>query len=231
MILFFREMNWFNVGNWHELGLGKRIPDSCILEKLSSPSKSAIKTTHYLAVGSMSIVFIIDIFTPIEFVAGILYLCCILIVFKQNTRTIIGFSVAACLLIAIDMVFFDLRHQPSISNFVNHGVSVIAILITAYMAVQHRKISDAGEYKRQQYINALEHMLVMTSHQVRRPVANILGILEIISNDSFGLSKTEIKDGFGNLRFSANQLDCYIKELSAFIEQSQEKNLAADHGL
>lgn len=220
-------MNWFNIRNWGKLGFSKRIPDGLIYEKLPSPPpKPAIKTADCLAIVSLIIVFVIDIFTPAEFVAGTLYLCCMLVVFKQNTRTIISFSTAACLLIAIDMVFFDFRHHPSISNFVNHGVSIIAILITAYIAVQHRKIGDAGEHKRRQYINALEQMLIMTSHHVRRPVANILGIVEIMNSDSFSLSKIELKDGFSDLRFSAKQLDGYIKELSSFIEQTQGKNPA-----
>jgi hypothetical protein len=186
--------------------------------------KTSIKLTHYLAAASLLAVFIIDVFTPTEFVADILYLCCILIVFKENTQTIIGFAVVACMLIVADVLFIDMKLHPSLSHYVNRGMSILAILITAYIATRYRKLSQAGIIKRRQHLNDLKQMLFITSHQVRKPVANILGIIDVINNDSEDLSVADIKKRCRYLYSSAGELDKFIKQLNTFIEQTEEQD-------
>jgi len=178
----------------------------------------------YLAVVSLLTVFIINIFIPPDFIIDIFYLCSILIVFKQNTQTIIGFSVAACVLIAINAIFFDLGFKHSAFLWINRGISLFAISITSYMAVHYRKQTKANMLKEHQYLKALEEMLFMTSHQVRKPVANILGLIETTKMNRNNLSAGDVKELFQHLQFSSNELDNFLKELNAFIEQTEEKH-------
>jgi hypothetical protein len=187
-------------------------------------TRTRFKTTHYLAAACLLIVFTIDIFTPTEFVADILYLCCIVIVFKENTRTIVCFSLVACLLIIIDMVLFDLKLHPSVSHIINRGMSIVAILITSYIAVHYGKLSQQSVLKEKQYLKALEEMLFITSHQVRKPVANILGLINTMNSDCEDLSATDLKQRCKYLYSSANELDNFIRELNTFITQTEQQN-------
>lgn len=185
--------------------------------------RPSITKTQSLAAGSLLVVFIIDTITPVEFVFDILYLCCILIVFKQNTKTIICFSTAASILILINLLLIDQISQLSLSAWTNRGISLLAIFITSYIAIHYRKTSQGGKLKEQQYLKALEEMLFITSHQVRKPVANILGLIEIIDTDHADLSAEDLKERCQYLKASAHELDNFIKELNTFIEQTQQK--------
>ena len=66
-----------------------------------------ITNMQYLAAASLLAVFVINIAVPPSFVIDILYLCSIVLVFKQNSKTILGFSIAAAVLILINTIFFE----------------------------------------------------------------------------------------------------------------------------
>jgi hypothetical protein len=176
-----------------------------------------------MAAASLLVVFAIDILTPTEFVADILYLCCILIVFKENAQTIIIFGVAACLLIVADVLFIDIKLNPSLAHYVNRAMSILAILITTYIATRYRKLSQAGIIIKRQHLKDVKEMLFITSHQVRKPVANILGIIDVINNDCGDVSAEEIKKRCRYLYASASELDKFIKQSNTFIENTGEQ--------
>lgn len=64
-------------------------------------------------------------------------------------------------------------------------------------------------------------MLFITSHQVRKPVANIIGLVDIIDQDD-EISITDFKAYNRYLRASADELDGFVKELNAFIRETEE---------
>ena len=76
--------------------------------------------------------------------------------------------------------------------------------------------------KQQQYLKTLEEMLFITSHKVRKPVANILGLIETIHADNVDLSTGDLKERCDYLQVSATELDSFIKELTSFIEFSEQ---------
>ena len=185
--------------------------------------KTPIKLNQYLAAASLLIVFCIDIIAPTEFLADILYLCCILLVFKENTRTIIGFSAIACLLIIADVLFFEINLKLSLSHMINRFMSIVAIVITSYIAVLYRNLNQASLRKARQYSKALEEMLFITSHRVRKPVANILGLIDVLSNGNTVLAARDLKESYQYLLSSANELDSIINELNTFIAQTEQQ--------
>lgn len=66
----------------------------------------------------------------------------------------------------------------------------------------------------------MEEMLFITSHQMRKPVANILGIIEIINGDCACLSVAELKKRSKYFQSPAEELDGYVTNLNGFIEQA-----------
>ncbi len=186
--------------------------------------KTRITLNQYLAAASLLVVFVIDIITPTEFVADILYLCCILLVFKESSRIIIGFSVVACLLIVVDVLLFDINLKFTLSHLINRVMSIVAISVTSYITVLYRNLNQVSVRKERQHLLALKEILFITSHRVRKPVANVLGLTEVISNDNMPLTAAELKNSYQYLLSSAKELDSIIKELNAFIEQTEHHN-------
>jgi hypothetical protein len=78
-----------------------------------------------------------------------------------------------------------------------------------------------AEDQQAEYIRGLEQMMFLTSHRVRQPVANILGIAQIL--DSSGISQKEFNQAVQYMKESAVKLDAFTKELTAFIEQLGKK--------
>jgi signal transduction histidine kinase len=88
-------------------------------------------------------------------------------------------------------------------------------LIRAYQelrkAQEHMKAHIAG----------LEQMMFITSHKVRKPVANILGLTDLL--EYFLRSPAKLRQLVNYLKLSAEELDDFTKELTEFISQLEEK--------
>jgi hypothetical protein len=82
------------------------------------------------------------------------------------------------------------------------------------------ELEKADEYLKE-YIKGLEKMMFITSHKVRQPVCNILGIVSVL--DQFVKSPQELKKLVGYLKTSAIALDDFTKELTSFIYALEKK--------
>ena len=83
------------------------------------------------------------------------------------------------------------------------------------LASQNSDLKKAEE-KQVQYINVLNEMMFITSHKIRLPIANILGIADLLKSDAIA-SVDEIKKMVGFVNESAEKLDIFTKELTTFI--------------
>ena len=84
----------------------------------------------------------------------------------------------------------------------------------------YKELEKADEYLRG-YIKGLEEMMFITSHKVRQPVCNILGIVSIL--DQFISSPAQLKKMVKYLKISALSLDSFTKELTKFIFDLEQK--------
>ena len=82
------------------------------------------------------------------------------------------------------------------------------------------ELNIAEEYQKE-YIIGLEKLMFMTSHKLRQPVTNILGISFLLDQSSN--SKEEIKDYLEYIKQSAITLDTYTTELTFFIHTLKQK--------
>ena len=184
-----------------------------------------LETTRCFAAASLLVVFILDIVAPPAFVVDILYVCCILLMFRESPRAIIIFSIIASLLIIVDVVLFDIKLKLGPSFWANRTMSILAIVITSNLAIRFRRLDRISRLKEQQHLEALEEILFITSHRVRKSVANIIGLADLGDADPT-LSAKDLKKRCQYLSFSAIELDTIIKELNNFIEQSERQNLS-----
>lgn len=82
------------------------------------------------------------------------------------------------------------------------------------------ELKKAQEYQKE-YILGIEKVIFMTSHKVRQPIANILGLSELL--DLSKDSKLEITQTLDYIKTSAQSLDVLTKELNAYIIELRQK--------
>ena len=71
------------------------------------------------------------------------------------------------------------------------------------------------------YILGLEEMIAMTSHKVRQPIANILGLADVLHQSSN--SPLELKQIIIYIKQSALKLDVFTKELTVYMVNLHQK--------
>jgi signal transduction histidine kinase len=94
------------------------------------------------------------------------------------------------------------------------------LVVNEELVLLNGELTRAEEYQAE-YIRGLEQMMFLTSHRVRQPVANILGIAQLL--DSSGISPKEFEQAVRYMKESALKLDAFTKELTTFIEQLGRK--------
>jgi hypothetical protein len=98
--------------------------------------------------------------------------------------------------------WFELRIEP-----VPEGIFILSLDIT------ERK---RGEIDKKKYTEGLEEMIFKTSHKVRQPVTNILGLSNLLDNANISLD--HLREITGYMKASAERLDDFTKELTHFIK-------------
>ncbi|MGL2964264.1 diguanylate cyclase [Flavobacterium sp. RSB2_4_14] len=85
----------------------------------------------------------------------------------------------------------------------------------------NNELKKAEEYHTE-YIKGLEEMMFITSHKIRIPVANILGLTKLLEDTSN--SPDEIAQTLNYIKESALSLDDFTTELTHFISNLKHKS-------
>jgi signal transduction histidine kinase len=107
-----------------------------------------------------------------------------------------------------------IAHKELLSQTKENAKQGVVVLKT------NEKLKKAQETQKG-YIEGLESILFMTSHRIRQPIANILG-LSYLLNDSKN-SKEEIKVFIEFIKQSALILDVYTQELTSYTFDLKKK--------
>ena len=91
---------------------------------------------------------------------------------------------------------------------------------TAELLIANQELSTTKNYLKD-YIKGLEEMIVMTSHKVRQPIANILGLADVLHHSLN--SPLELKQIIVYVKESAVKLDIFTKELTVFMINLNQK--------
>lgn len=92
------------------------------------------------------------------------------------------------------------------------------------LPIDQKKKADE---ERVEHIKSLEEMLFMTSHQVRQPIANLLGLANLLEDPSN--SNNEMMKIIRCIKESVVSLDSYTKELTSFICQVNKNAKGKQH--
>lgn len=104
--------------------------------------------------------------------------------------------------------FFELNIQP-----IPEGLFIMSMIINDKVKLDN---------ERKNYVKHLEEMLYMTSHMIRQPVTNIIGLADQLDLHE-NLSVEEIKQ-LNFIRKSAQDLDIFTHELNDFILKTIKNN-------
>jgi PAS domain S-box-containing protein len=100
---------------------------------------------------------------------------------------------------------FEFRVEP-----VPEGLFILSVDITE---------KKKAETERQQYLKDLEEMLFITSHRVRQPVANILGVSGLLSGNKH--EENDLKKIAEYMKRSAVDLDAFTSEITNFLMEKK----------
>ncbi len=89
--------------------------------------------------------------------------------------------------------------------------------LTTELTIAYNELKKTEEYLRN-HIEGLEEMIFMTSHQVRQPIAHILGVSSLL-DASANYTPDELKKIVGYVKKSATVLDDFTKELTEFMNK------------
>ncbi len=103
--------------------------------------------------------------------------------------------------------WFELRIQP-----VPERLFILSIDIT-----ERKKI----EAHRVEYIDGLEQMLFMTSHKLRQPVAQIMGMSSLLNSAT--TTRDDLLQITAYMKESVKSLDSFSKELTLFINSLHDR--------
>lgn len=170
---------------------------------------------------ALTIVFLIDIFTPLGIAVGVLYVFCFFLVCRERKKIIFTFAIVTSLLTITKIIIFFSSTTTYIA-ISNRVLTIIVIAIVAVLASRHRTLIDLFNAERSAYIKELEKMLFITSHEVRKPIASCLGLMNLVESNA-PLSQDELKKVVLHLKSSALELDAFTKELTLFISDIEKK--------
>lgn len=103
--------------------------------------------------------------------------------------------------------WFELRIQP-----VSEGLFILSIDITERKRIEENK---------KEYIKGLEEMLFITSHKVRQPVTQIMGMTNLLNATKS--SREELLQITDYMKESVKSLDSFTKELTLFMNSLHDR--------
>jgi signal transduction histidine kinase len=111
------------------------------------------------------------------------------------------------------------------SEIVAEGVEISANAAELIHVKDELVIAQEGLAKAeviiQAHVDGLEEIMFMTSHKVRQPIANILGIANIL--DQFLKTPATIKKMVDYIKQSTLSLDGFTKELSLLVNNLKKR--------
>ncbi|MGF7081056.1 hypothetical protein [Mucilaginibacter sp. UYCu711] len=129
------------------------------------------------------------------------------------------------LMAKVEFVFQNQRKDDPADDVLALNALATAATQTKQQLKQLIGNNDNENEKREQflkeYVHGLEAMMFMTHHKVRQPVANILGMANLI--EKHANSPDELKKIADYMKQSALDLDMFTRELTKFVSDLEQK--------
>jgi len=88
------------------------------------------------------------------------------------------------------------------------------------LADAYKQLLKAEKYMKEHILD-LEEMMFITSHKVRKPVANILGLSDLL--EEFICCPANLRQLVNHLKSSVSELDNFTRELTDYVSEMERK--------
>jgi two-component system, NarL family, sensor kinase len=141
---------------------------------------------------SLTIVTVLDFFTPVEYVMGYLYLCPLLLATGRLTRR--GIFVLTALMVGLVLLDLLLPHHPSVrlSALINRLIAAIALIVTAFLGdrnatyLQAIATQQAQLQANTQVESMREDFAGTLAHDLKTPLLGAISTLDAFIQGEFG---------------------------------------------
>src|ERR1044072_3427754 len=116
-------------------------------------------------------IFALDILSHAHASIGVMYVASLALLINQSRKVIFTFAIASSVLLAIDLAIF-LTPGLHYSVLTDKLISLAAIWVAASGLLRYKTLREKSERQKMRHIEAVEHLLFLTSHQVRKPVCS-----------------------------------------------------------
>lgn len=160
-------------------------------------------------------VFIADFLIPIGFSVGVLYLIALPVLILEKKKTVLLFAFSISIMILLNLFYFATPSTP-FHIYINRFFAVLSVAVISYVLIRYKILKDRNEGIKEAKRKTLEELLFMTNHKVRRPIATLSGISQVI--ESSGFSEEEKEQVVQLMQKPIHELEKFTKELTALIE-------------
>lgn len=182
-------------------------------------SKNTYKNL-WLPVVLLLTVMIIDYFTPLYVAVGVLYSSVILVSLRESRIRIMVFAIIATSFIVINFLYFNNIVETTHWIFpINRLTSLIGLWVTTIIALNYKQVAGKLLKERTDYAETLEEIIFANSHKVRKPLANIVKLVELMEDEQ--TSENEIREMLPLLGQSAAELDEVTREMTDAISSKE----------
>ena len=174
-------------------------------------TKSYSSTLPILTVTLAAAIFIADTVTKLEIAAAVLYVAVVLMTARFCTRRGVVLIAAGCMVLTIISYILSSTGAKQ-AGLINTGISLLAIGLTAYLALQIESAKSAANTlaESEQLRNAL---LGSVSHDLRTPLVSILGGASILAERASVMNNSRAAVLAKDIRDEAMRLNSDIQNL------------------
>jgi len=113
----------------------------------------------------------------------------------------------------------QIKYVLGVGDFIRDSKKNVLKIVGIGQDITERKVL---ENNRLEYQQTLEELLFTLSHKIRKPVANIHGIADVMDSDDLQNSQM-LKEYLGYLKQSNRELDAYIHELNHLLAEKKRQ--------
>lgn len=165
-------------------------------------------------------IFSLDILTDSHAAIGVLYIVSMVLLINQNERTIYFFAAISSVMLVLDVTMFAHASLHD-SVLIDKAISFIALWVVTVGMLRYKALNAKKDVQKQKHARAIEEVLFMTSHNVRKPVCTIQGLAQIMEG---AVSHEEAIHIVKHIRISADELDRYTEDLTKFVHEHAQLN-------
>ncbi len=175
-----------------------------------------------------SLVFVIDLIIPLGVAVGVLYVCCIALIIREEKSYILFFSIVTSIFIII-VPLVTHSYETTWMAFVNRAISIIAIWIVTYVSLRHKNLDSKMKFYTSQLEKKnkeLEQFTYIASHDLQEPLRTLISFSDLLSKEYQGQLDEKANKSLSFISEAAIRMSTLVKDLLDYNRIGQTKEVS-----